>query len=190
MPGQLSFLQRALTQFPFWYCLFEENQESLQTDQSSSSCNLPLTLNSVIPTSTSPHITALALPSPSTPITSHPWAPDTEVSCYPLGFTQTMVPPLPRSPTWATPIAEVLHKNHSRIPCYLLAHSMVLSCSRQKPWQGLRRKWVQRWGPCAERPWHTEQAFLLSLSHTTACKCLQMKCVHASPVQHPSRHGN
>lgn len=38
------------------------------------------------------------------PITSHPQAPDREMSCHPFGFIQIMVLLFPRSPTWAMPL--------------------------------------------------------------------------------------
>lgn len=61
VPGQLSFpSESAPTRFLFWYCLSEENQESLQVEQSSSSCSLPLAPENVIPTGASPHAAALA----------------------------------------------------------------------------------------------------------------------------------
>lgn len=162
-------------------------------DESSSSCSLPLALNSVIPTSASPHVAALAGYYPSHP-TVLPSLPTLGVQTQKWAVIHLVLPKwlsypflgphLSYTPCWSTP------ENHIGTSCYLLARWMVLGCSSQEPGQGLRCRWACRQSPCAERPRHTGQAFLLSLSHTRACQRLQMKCVHATPGQHPSHHAN
>lgn len=106
-------------------------------------------------------------------------------SCHALGSTQTMVLCLSYVPYLSYAPAEALQENHSRSPCCLLTHRTVLGCSSQGCAADGRCR-----GSCTERPWHTEQDFLLSLSHTRPCQLLHLKYVHASPGQHVSHHAS
>lgn len=96
------------------------------------------------------------LPPYRAPINSHPPAP--EASCQPLDFTQTMVLPLPRSPTWAMPLAEVLQKVRAG-PLATHLHTRWCSAAparRQGKDRSRRTCW---WSPRAEQPRHKEQVF-------------------------------